>query len=62
MKRLISCLLSITLLAGIMPAAGIGALAAESEPYSIDNGYIRVQVSKENGGFTVNTVNGDILK
>ena len=30
--------------------------------FSIDKRYIRVQVSKENGGFVVNTVNGDTLK
>lgn len=50
------------MLAGFIPADSITALAAEHEAYSIDNGYIRVQVSKENGGFVVNTVNGDSLK
>lgn len=62
MKRIISCLLCVALLLGIIPLEGITALAAEHEAYSLDNGYIRVQVSKENGGFVVNTVNGDTLK
>ncbi len=62
MKRMIACLLSFIMLAGFIPVDGIIALAAEHEAYSIDNGYIRVQVSKENGGFIVNTVNGDTLK
>lgn len=62
MKRIIACLLSIVMLLGVMPINEIVALAAEHEAFSIDNGYIRVQVSKENGGFVVNTVNGDTLK
>ena len=62
MKRIISCLLCVVLLLGLMPMGAITALAAEHEAYSLDNGYIRVQVSKENGGFVVNTVNGDSLK
>lgn len=62
MKKIIACLLSIMMLVGIIPFDGIVTLAAEHEAYSIDNGYIRVQVSKENGGFVVNTVNGDTLK
>ena len=62
MKKIIACLLSIIMLVGFMPVDGISALAAEHEAYSLDNGYIRVQVSKENGGFIINTVNGDTLK
>ena len=62
MKRLISCLLTVVLLIGIIPAQYIRVQAAEEDPYYIDNGYIRVQVSRKNGGFTVNTVDGDILK
>lgn len=62
MKRIIACLLSIIMLAGLIPADFMTAFAAEHDAYSIDNGYIRVQVSKENGGFIVNTVNGDTLK
>ncbi|WP_242955328.1 hypothetical protein [Flavonifractor sp. An52] len=55
-------MLCVVLLLGIVPLEGVAALAAEHEAYSLDNGYIRVQVSKENGGFVVNTVNGDSLK
>lgn len=49
MKRILSCLLCVVLLLGIVPLEGVAALAAEHEAYSLDNGYIRVQVSKENG-------------
>jgi len=38
------------------------AFAAEEDVVQIDNGYIQVSVSKENGGFHVNTVEGNLLK
>ncbi len=62
MRRIIACLLSVIMFLQLIPVQSIMALATEHEAYSIDNGYIRVQVSKENGGFIVNTVNGDSLK
>ena len=62
MKRIIACLLSAVMFLGIAPVYEVIALAAEHEAYSIDNGYIRVRVSRENGGFAVNTVSGDTLK
>ena len=64
MKRIIACLLSVVMILGFIPIDSMIAIALEQEheAYSLDNGYIRVQVSKENGGFVVNTVNGDTLK
>lgn len=62
MRRIIACLLSVIMFLQLIPVQSIMALVTEHEAYSIDNGYIRVQVSKENGGFIVNTVNGDSLK
>ena len=62
MKKIIACLLIVIMIMFSMPVEGLIALALEHEAYSLDNGYIRVQVSKENGGFVVNTVNGDTLK
>lgn len=62
MKRLISCLLCITILTSIMPISAFADIGTKSRPYTIDNGYIRVEVSGENGGFVINTVEGDLLK
>ena len=64
MKRIIACLLSVVMILGFIPIDSMIAIALEQEheAYSLDNGYIRVQVSKENGGFVINTVNGDTLK
>lgn len=62
MKRLISCLLCITILTSIMPISAFADIGTKSQPYTIDNGYIRVEVSGENGGFVINTEEGDLLK
>lgn len=62
MKRLISCLLCLTILLNLVPINVLRVLATENDPYTIDNGYIRVEVSKKNGGFAINTEEGDLLK
>ena len=62
-KRFLSLLLSLCLLLGLLPSGVITALAEEAETvYTLDNGYIRVSVSKENGGFSIGTAEGDKLK
>ena len=62
-NRIISLLLCLCLMIGILPTTVISALAEESASvYTLDNGYIRVSVSKENGGFFIGTVEGDKLK
>ena len=62
-KRILSALLCLSLLIGLLPATVLTAVAEDAVPaYTLDNGYIRVSVSKENGGFAVSTVEGDKLK
>ena len=51
------------MLLGLLPAAAVPALAEGlSGVETLENQYISVSVSKENGGFTVKTVEGDRLK
>lgn len=59
MKRIISSLISIAIILTILPAP---AFAQETGTVTVENEYIRVTVSKENGGYTISTKNGDILK
>jgi len=58
-KRCLAVLLCFALLFPLLPA---NAFAADDSVFRLDNGYIEVSVSKENGGFLVNTVEGDLLK
>ena len=57
-KRILSFTLSVVLAAGLLPAAGT-AHAEQAEEFSLDNGYIRAEVSKDNGGFDIRTVEGN---
>lgn len=57
--RSASLLTAAALAAGIMPAA---AMAADDEVYTLSNNYIKVEVSGENGGFHIDTVQGDKLE
>ncbi len=59
-KRFISLFLVLILLLGCLP---LSALAAVSPTvYTLDNGFITVDVSGENGGFAVRTNKGNNLK
>ena len=58
-KRILSFALSIFLAAGMIPAAGFTAQAEQAGELVLDNGYIRAEVSEENGGFAIRTVEGD---
>ncbi len=59
-KRLLSILICFAL---VLPMAQLPAFAAdEVETVSLDNGYIEVIVSKENGGFLIKTVEGNSLR
>lgn len=60
MKRVISLLLSIVMFVSIWPTPAVHA--AEEDTVTIENDYIRLTVSKENGGYTISTLEGDILK
>ncbi len=60
MVRLLAVLLSLSLTAGLLPAA---ALAEElSDTASIQNGYTEVVVSKRTGGFSIRTLKGDAIQ
>ncbi|MEA4961163.1 S-layer homology domain-containing protein [Lutispora sp.] len=62
MKRIISAVLLITLIFTIIPMEPLWADWSEPETVEIKNDYIKVTVSKENGGYVVATIKGDILK
>ncbi|MDF2921551.1 MAG: hypothetical protein K0R57_465 [Paenibacillaceae bacterium] len=61
MKRLLTGLLAAALMALAVPVMPASA-APSPETAEIANPYIRVSVSKENGGYVISTVEGDILK
>lgn len=58
-KKLLAGTLAVLLAVGSIPTEGLQALAAESKDCSLDNGYIKVDVSGDNGGFYISTVEGD---
>ena len=57
-QRILAFLLSLALITSILPAS---ALAAENV-FTIYDGFIEVSVSGKNGGFLINTVQGNLLK
>ncbi|MBR5347730.1 MAG: hypothetical protein IK125_00660 [Lachnospiraceae bacterium] len=59
MKRFLAILLCIALILPMRPAY---VSANDEDVLKLDNGYIEVSVSKKNGGFVVNTVEGNRLK
>ena len=61
-KRIISWLLSVAIIVGLIPATAVTVLASEPEAETVSDAYISVSVSRRNGGFTVQTVEGDRLK
>ena len=60
-KRIVSWLLSAAIIVGLIPTA-LTAPASEPEAETVSDAYISVSVSRNNGGFTVKTVEGDRLK
>lgn len=62
-KRIVAFLLTLAMLVGLVPQMMLAALADElAAAYTLENDFIRVSVSKKNGGFTVATREGDRLK
>ena len=59
LKRTIALFLTLALTAGIIPAA---VLADDDQVYTLSNEYIKVDVSGKNGGFHIDTVEGDKLE
>ncbi len=59
MKRIIAFTVSIMIILTLLPAP---SFARETGTVTVENEYIRVTVSRENGGYTISTKKGDILK
>lgn len=59
MKRIIASVISMIMILTLLPAP---VFAQETGTVTVENEYIRVTVSKENGGYTISTKKGDILK
>ncbi|MCR4771641.1 MAG: hypothetical protein K5855_04955 [Oscillospiraceae bacterium] len=57
--RFLACLLCLAMILPMLPAY---AFAADDDVLKLDNGYIEASVSKKNGGFLVNTVEGNLLR
>lgn len=63
-KKIIALLLTAIMLVGLFPLGFGKSLAAsisEMGAYELNDGYLSVKVSKSNGGFLVDTVDGDKL-
>lgn len=58
-KRIFAFILSMMIVLTVLPAP---SLAQETGTVTVENEYIRVTVSRENGGYTISTKKGDILK
>ena len=62
-KRILSVILVLTMLTGMLP---LNIIAAETEDNSgymeLSDGYLSVKVSKKNGGFLIDTLEGNKLK
>ena len=62
-KRILAWIICLSLFLTIVPASAINSFTESlSGVKTIDNGYIRVYVSEENGGFSVSLADGDRLK
>ncbi len=61
LKRLTAALLTATMLAGVIPLQAMAIEAAKPETVTLDDGYLQLEVSTENGGFHINTLEGDKL-
>ncbi len=63
-RRIIAVTLSLLLVVQIVPGefyttVAAAVVAATAEAHTLDNGYIKVDVAKDNGGFAIYTVEGD---
>ncbi|MDR1603283.1 MAG: cell wall-binding repeat-containing protein [Gracilibacteraceae bacterium] len=59
-KKFFAVLFTAAMLATMLP--GIPAFTAEPPTVTVQNDYIKATVSTENGGYTISTLEGDILK
>ena len=60
-RKFLACFLSVMMVVTALPLTAMADTGA-SNVYTMTNDYIKVQVSAKNGGFTVNTVEGDLIK
>ena len=61
--RLISVILILVIMMGITPINIIAAEIKDNTGYmELSDGYLSVKVSKKNGGFLVDTIEGNTLK
>lgn len=61
-KRFISVLLTVSVILAAIPAQLAFAGIDDAKTLEISNQYIKVIVNKENGGYVISTLDGDILK
>ncbi|MDR3120610.1 MAG: hypothetical protein LBU58_04670, partial [Clostridiales bacterium] len=59
-KRTLSLLLAIAMALSLLPVSPVSA--AGEDTVTVANDYIKVTVSTKNGGYTISTLQGDILK
>ena len=65
LKKLISGLLAVIMIVGLLPAQALAAAVGSSEKgyvTELDDGYISISVSEQNGGFLIDTLLGNQLK
>ncbi len=62
MKRIISVFLIVVLMFAFIPMEPVWAAWTEPRTVEISNQYIKVTVSRDNGGYVIATKDGDILK
>lgn len=61
-KRILSGFLVLTLMSTLLTQFALAAPVSEHDTVIIQNEYIKVVVSKNNGGYVISTLEGDILK
>ena len=59
--RIISLLLTVTMLMGALPLGTMAAEISSPDIYTLSDGFLEVNVSKKNGGFHVRTIEGNKL-
>ena len=61
-KRLLAVMLAVVLTLGLLPAQALAAEINDPDYLEISDGYLSIKVSKKNGGFLIDTVEGNQLK
>lgn len=62
MKKVLSVLICLSMIFTALPAQLVFADGSEDGVVTISNQYIKVSVNRENGGYVISTLEGDILK